>query len=139
MFKNKFQIALGCMFTDIALSVWSYFELTNYDNFLKFAKPIVSSPDLQVQIYKILIQSFTFTMLLFLAFHLIIYVLYTRENKFAAKYVRFYALMAAISSGIMIATGVYLGIFPLFIYFFCYRAAKKQILLPSTPPPIPVN
>lgn len=139
MFKTKLQIALGCMCTDIALSVWSYFELTNYDQYLKMSKPIVSSPDLQVQIYKILVQSFTFTMLLFLAFHAIIYFLYVRESKFAFKYVRFYTLMAVISSVIMLVSGLYLGIIPFIIYFLCYRSAKKQVLLPITPPPIPVK
>lgn len=134
MIKSRLQIGLFALVTDIALSVWSYFQLTNYDEYLKIAKPIVNSPDLQVQLYKIMLQSFTFTILLLLAFHLIIYVLFVRKNTFAGKYVRFYTLMAAISSVIMVVTGVYVGIISMIVYFLCYRSTKQILLLDSPTP-----
>lgn len=98
------HIAILCFLSDIGISLWSYFRLTNYDYYLKTVKPIIGSPDLQTQLYQVLLQSFTFSLLLFLAFHLIIYILLWKEKKYALKYVRFYTFMAAISCVLMLTS-----------------------------------
>lgn len=124
--KNKTTIALLCFLTDIALSLWSYFKLTNYDEYLKEVKPLVNSPDFQVQLYQVLLQSLTFSLILFLTFHLVIYFLFWKDKKYAVKYVRFYTFMALISCILMIASKMYLAIIPAFIYGFCFTSIGKQ-------------
>lgn len=124
--KNKTTIALLCFLTDIALSLWSYFKLTNYDEYLKEVKPLVNSPDFQVQLYQVLLQSLTFSLILFLTFHLVIYFLFWKEKKYAVKYIRFYTFMALISCILMIASKMYLAIIPAFIYGICFTSIGKQ-------------
>ncbi len=124
--KNKSSIALLCFLTDIALSLWSYFKLTNYDEYLKDVKPLINSPDFQVQLYQVLLQSLTFTFILFLTFHLVIYFLFWKEKKYAIKYVRFYTFTAVVSCILMIASKLYLAIIPAFIYGICFRSIGKQ-------------
>ncbi len=120
--KNKLSIALLCFLLDLGLSLWSYFEVTNYDKFTKSIKAVVSSPDFQVQIYQVLIQTLTFSLMLFLVAHLIIYFLFCKSKKFAIKYVRFYTFMATVSCVLMIATKVYAAIIPALLYGLCFKA-----------------
>lgn len=120
--KNKASIALLSFLTDIALSLWSYYKLTNYDEYLKDIKQMVDSPDFQVQIYQIMLKTLTFSLILFLAFHLVIYVLFWKEKKYATKYLRFYTFMAVASCVIMVATKIYLAVIPAFIYGICFTS-----------------
>jgi membrane-bound ClpP family serine protease len=132
---NKRQLALLCFLTDLGLSIWSYFKLSNYDEYTKYvqeAKPYLdatksplASPDFQIQLYQVLLQSLTFTLFLFLAFHLVVYYLYSRGKKWAEKYIRLYTFLAAISGLLMLATGMWIGIFPLVIYAFIFVQIKK--------------
>ncbi|MDD4974757.1 MAG: hypothetical protein PHY93_10430 [Bacteriovorax sp.] len=125
--KDKKQIAILCFLADLGISVWSYEKIKNYDEYLKIVKPMVDSPDFQVQIYAVLLQSFIFSMLIFLVFHLVIYFLFVRETKYAIKYVRFYTFMAAISAGIMIFSGVIVAIIPLIIYTLSFISVGKSL------------
>ena len=109
------------------MSIWSYEKIKNYDEYLKIVKPMIDSPDFQVQIYAVLLQSFIFTMMIFLIFHVVIYILFVREVKYAIKYVRFYTFMAALSAAIMIFSSMYIGIIPLIVYSLSYIAISKSL------------
>jgi hypothetical protein len=124
--KEKKQIAVLCFLTDVALSVWSYYEVTNYDEFSKTMKTMVASPDLQLQIYQLLLQALTFTLLLFILFHFVIYILFWKDKKYAVKYVRMYTFMAALSCLIMIFSKMYVGIIPFFIYGLSFNQVSKM-------------
>ncbi|MDO9184092.1 MAG: hypothetical protein Q7U04_16885 [Bacteriovorax sp.] len=126
-FKDRKQIAILCFLADLGIAIWSYEKIKNYDEYLKIAKPIINSPDFQVQIYAVLLQTFIFSMLLFLVFHIVIYFLYVREVKYAVKYVRFYTFMAALSAGIMIFSGAPVALIPFLIYLLSFIAVGKQI------------
>lgn len=118
------HIAILCFLSDLGISIWSYNRLTNYDEYLKAAKPMISSPDLQLQVYEVLLQSFTFSLLLFLAFHFIVYILIWRQKTYAIKYIRFYCPMAILSCVLIIFSyNAFLGILPLVFYFLSFRAA----------------
>ncbi|MGZ3788921.1 MAG: hypothetical protein ACXVLQ_10375 [Bacteriovorax sp.] len=130
--KDKKHIALLCFLTDLSLCAWSYFKLTNYDEYIKNVRPIISSPDFQLQIYQVLLQSLTFSMILFLVFHLVIYFLFWRGKTSAMKYLRFYTFTAALSCLIMIFSKLFLAIFPLFIYGLAFKAIGR---VKNTPPP----
>jgi hypothetical protein len=125
--KDTKQIAILCFLSDVGISLWSYFKFTNYDEYLKLVKPITTSPDLQTQIYQILLQSFTFTLLLFLSFHLIIYILLWKKKVYAIKYIRFYTFMAAISAVLLVASSFnnIVAIIPLIVYVMSFKALGK--------------
>jgi predicted membrane protein len=88
---------------------------------------MIDSPDFQVQIYGVLLQSFIFSMLIFLVFHLVIYFLFVRETNYAVKYVRFYTFMAAVSAGIMVFSGVMVAILPFIIYTLSFISVGKSL------------
>ena len=124
--KSRKQIALLCFLSDLGLGVWSYYKTTNYEEYLKMSKEVASqagpykqvldSPDFQVQLYQVILQSLTFSLLLFLTFHLVIYILFWKEKKYATKYLRFYTFMAALSCVIMLFYKMFIGVVPLIIY-----------------------
>lgn len=122
---NKRQLALLCFLTDLGLSIWSYFKVSNYEEYVKISKPYLSSPDFQLQIYQVMLQSLTFSLFLFLSFHLVVYYLYTKNKKWAEKYVRFYTLLASISGLLMMASSMWVGVFPLVIYAYIFIHVKK--------------
>jgi hypothetical protein len=126
-FNNHKKIALLCFLSDLGLSIWSYELLKNYDQYLKIVKPIVASPDFQVQIYALFLQSLIFTLMIFLAFHLIIYILFIKKLKYAVKYVRIYSAMAAISCVLMILSGYIIAFIPIFIYSLSFFTLKKNL------------
>lgn len=123
--KDKKQIACLCFLADLALSVWSYFKVKNYDQYVGLVKDVVDSPDFQVQLYAVILQSVLFSIMIFLLFHLIIYILFLRGNNFASKYVRYYTFLAGLSCLIMLASGFYVGILPLMIYALSFISTGK--------------
>jgi hypothetical protein len=123
--KDKKKIALLCFLADLGISIWSYQMVKNYDEYLKIVKPMIGSPDFQVQLYAVILQTVLFSLLIFLSFHAIIYFLFARNGKYAKKYVRFYTFMAALSCLIMIFSGYIIALIPLIIYALCFIAVGK--------------
>jgi hypothetical protein len=125
--KEKKRIALFCFLADLGVSIWSYKEIQNYDEYLKIVKPIINSPDFQVQLYALILQTVIFTIIFFLLFHIVIYVLYLKDVKYARKYMRFYTFLAAISAAIMMFSGVIIAIFPLIAYAYSFISVGKEL------------
>ena len=123
--KSFKQIAFFCFIADLAITIWSYYQIKNYDAYLKIVKPMIDSPDFQVQIYAVLLQSFLFSALLFLAIHAVIYILFIKKIKYSIKYVRFYTLLAAVSSAIMIFTGYPIAMLALIIYALAFYSTGR--------------
>ena len=127
MMKEKKRIAILCFLADLGMSIWSYDQIKNYDEYLKIVKPIINSPDFQVQLYAMILQTFFFTIIFFLIFHVVIYILYLRDVKYAAKYIRFYSFMAALSTGIMIFSGVFVSLIPFIAYVYSFIFVGKSL------------
>lgn len=125
--EERKKLALLSFISDLSLSFWSYFSLTNYEEYLKKISPMVSSPDFQIQIYQVLLQTLTFSLSLFMVFHLVIYILYWKEKSYATKYVYYYSFMAALSCLLMLVGQIYLAIIPLILYSFIFVKTKKMI------------
>jgi hypothetical protein len=126
LIKNKMHIAAILFATDMMLSVWSYFQLSNYNEFLKIAKLYTNNPEIFEQIYHILLQGFIVILLSFNCLHLFIYWLYTRHHKFVTKYMHFYTALAALSSLILMGTGNFVvGILSFCSYAFNFYAIKR--------------
>ena len=126
MIKNKTQIAVLCFLSDVALGVWSYRKATNYDEYLKQIKIVTNSPEIQLQIYQMMLQWFTVALIAFLLFHLVIYFLFWKEKKAAVKYIRFYTLMAVVSGVLMIAASYYIAVLPTIIYGLSFVSAGRM-------------
>lgn len=124
---SKKQTALLAFFTDLGISLWSYFKLTNYDDYLKTVKPYLSSPDFQVQIYQVMLQSLTFSLMIFLGFHAVIYWQYSKGKKWAAQYVRIYSLLALISCVFLIGMQTWSGFIPLILYGQVFLLSRKVV------------
>lgn len=127
LMKERKYLALLAFMADLALSVWSYFNVADYQEYMKVIKPLISSPDFQIQIYQVLLQTLTFTLGLFLVFHLVIYILYWKEKDYATRYVYYYSFMAALSCVFMIGSQIYFAILPLIFYAFIFISTKKLI------------
>jgi hypothetical protein len=97
MTRNRLLVPVLAFLTDAGLAFYTYLLCTDYTQFQKYAKATINDPDFQLQIYKVLVQTLSFILLVFLFLHLIVYFFYYRRNKFATKYVRFYLIMAIIS------------------------------------------
>jgi hypothetical protein len=97
MNNKKHLVPTMAFFIDIVLSYYTYSMFTNYEKFKKIAKATIPDPDFQLQVYQILVQALTFTLIIFLTFHLIMYFLVYKSKKFAIKYMRFYLITACIS------------------------------------------
>jgi len=124
---NKRQTALLCFLTDVGLSLWSYFKFTNYDEYVKSVRPYLASPDFQIQLYQVLLQSLTFSILLYLGFHIVVYWLYSKGKPWAVKYVRIYSSLAALSCFMMIVSQLWAGILPLVIYSWVFVQSRKAV------------
>lgn len=123
--KDKRLIALTCFLADIFLSVWSYQQMKDYDAYKKIVRPLIASPEVQRQIYETLLQGLSMTIAIFLGLHFIIFFIFVNGSKFAAKYVRFYSFMAALSCAIMIFSGSFIAILPLMAYAYCFIFTGK--------------
>jgi hypothetical protein len=123
--KKISQIGISCFATDVGLSIWAYFKSTNYEEYLKLVKPILGSPDLEVQVYQVLVQTLTFTLLIFLIFHFVIYLMLSKEKKYALKYTRIYCAMASISAALMLFSYPFAMFLPLIVYATSFISIGK--------------
>jgi hypothetical protein len=126
--KKKLIIPSLCFVSDALMSLWSYLKLSNYDEFIKYIKISIDSPDFQVQLYKIFLQTLTLVLVLFVIIHAIIYFFYFKEKKLAQKYVRVYSAMAALSALSLIVTSqLFVMIIPTAIYAYIFWEVTTKI------------
>lgn len=126
--KNFKGIAILCYLSDFAISLWAYLRLTDYDEYLKSARSVTSSPDLQLQVYQIMLQSFTFALLLFLAFHFVIYLFFWKHKIYSIKYIKFYSLLAALTCLLLIySLKAYWIVVPFIIYSLSFKSINNWL------------
>lgn len=129
--QKKFLIILGCLLSDIGLSLWLYFKASNFNEYMKYAARITDSPDFQVQLYKVYLQSLTFGLILFVVAHLIIYTLYWKEFKAAKFYVKFYTAFSSVGCLFLAVAETPFGILPAIIYGLSFYTTAKMFPKPS--------
>ena len=131
--NKKILIPALCFIADVLMSIWSYFKVSNYDEFIKYIQISVDSPDFQLQLYKIFLQTMTFVLILFVILHAVIYVFYFKEKKLAQKYVRMYSAMAALSAFSLIFTShIWLMIVPTLIYSYIFWEVTQKLKATSS-------
>jgi hypothetical protein len=124
LLRNKLQqkilALLLCLVSDITLIAWLYFKATNYNRYTRMSGVLANSPDFQFQIYKIILQSMTFALLLFLLAQVIVYILAWKNFRAAYLYLKFFAVFGfTIALYITIENSLF-ALLPMVIYLFGY-------------------
>lgn len=141
--QKKLFALIICFISDATIFSWLYFKASHYGNFSDFTSPYVTSPNYQLELYTIFLQSFTFLLLLAFFTQAIVYVLALRNIKASYFYLKFYCVFAfAITVVIAFKSSVFAlvpGVFYLYGYYifaFNYSElkAKAQIPLQETTP-----
>jgi hypothetical protein len=131
---QKTLAVLTCYFSDVALLSWIYFKATNYEDYAKKAKVALDSPDFQIQLYRVLVQSLTFALLLFVLAQTIVYILYWRNLRSAQLYLKYFAIVAAAACTVIAFESTAFALLPFVIYCFGYyvfAGSIKPLALPE--------
>ena len=129
MFSKKNEIKIislaGCFLSDITLIAWIYYQATNYQNFNVIAKNAINSPDFQIQLYKVILQSLTFLLLLFILAQSAVYIMAIKNMRAAFLYLKIFAVVGfALSLLISISHSLYAVLPTLFYLLGYYNFAK---------------
>lgn len=118
--QQKILATLLCFLADLFICLFFYFKGTQYTRFLSTVGDSINSPEFQLQLYKILLKTATFSMMLFLIFQLIVYTLMWKNLRSAKLYLKYYAVTG---SAIAMAITLFItpfGLVPAIIYIFGY-------------------
>jgi hypothetical protein len=122
---QKTLAVLTCYFSDIALLCWFYFKATNYEGYAKKAKVALDSPDFQIQLYRVLVQSLAQT---------IVYILYWRNLRSAQLYLKYFAIVAAAACIVIAFESTAFALLPFIIYcvgYYVFAGSIKPLTLPA--------
>lgn len=123
--QQKFlAIALNYL-SDLTLMAWLYYMATNYNNYGEIAKKNIDSPDFQIQLYKVLLQSLTFFLLVFILSQTVVYILAARNMRAAFLYLKFFSVFGFASFFFITIIHSGFGLLPMVIYLFGYYVFSK--------------
>ena len=116
---------IGCYLTDLALMAWLYFRATNYGRYTGTLKGKIDSPDFQVQLYKVMLQSLTFALLLFLIAQTVVYILAWKKFRAAYLYLKYFAVLGFVIGFIITIKSSAYALLPMLIYIGGYYVFSK--------------
>lgn len=123
--QQKILAMLGCYLTDITLIAWVYFRATNYNRYTDKIGSQIDSPDFQIQLYKVVLQSLTFALLLFLAAQTVVYILAWKKFRGAYMYLKFFSVFGfVVAFGIAVTSSAF-AMLPMIIYIGGYYVFSK--------------
>lgn len=125
--QSKIFSVLGCLFSDIALSLWLYYRASNYSEYEKYASTITDSPDFQLQLYQVYMQSLIFGLMLFILAHMVIYLMLWREYRPAQVYLKFYTICSSAGCLLLALTETFFALVPMLIYGLSYYYIARSI------------
>lgn len=124
--KQQKILAITLSFlSDLTLMAWLYFMATNYNNYNSIAAKSIDSPDFQIQLYKILLQSLTFFLLVFILAQTIVYALAIKNFKAAFLYLKFFSVAGFAAFFFITIMHSGFGLLPMIIYLFGYYVFSK--------------
>lgn len=123
--QQKILATIGCYLTDITLIAWLYFRATNYGRYVKGFGDKIDSPDFQIQLYKILLQSLTFALLLFLLAQTVVYILAWKKFRAAYLYLKFFSVFGFVAAFIIVVLSSAYALLPMLIYIGGYYVFSK--------------
>ncbi len=118
--QQKILAIVTCYASDLTLAAWLYFKATNFNLYSVTASQSIDSPDFQIQLYKILLQTLTFFLLVFLLAQTAVYVLAWKNFRAALLYLKLFVILAFAIFLFIAFTQSLFGILPLLIYLFGY-------------------
>ena len=114
--QQRILALIFCFLSDLTLVAWIYFMFTSYSRYVSLASDTIDSPDFQIQLYKVILQSLTFMLLIFIAGQAVVYILAWRKLRSAYFYLKFFAVLGfVLSLYISIVLSPY-AILPMIIY-----------------------
>lgn len=121
----KFISLAGCFLSDMTLIAWLYYQATNYQNFNVIAKNAINSPDFQIQLYKVILQSLTFLLLLFVLAQSAVYIMAIKNMRAAYLYLKIFSVVGfALALLISISHSLY-ALLPALFYLLGYYTFAK--------------
>ena len=121
----KFLALIGCYLSDLTLGSWIYFRATNYTRYSENIAGKIDSPDFQIQLYRIVLQSLTFALLLFLIAQTAIYIMASRNFRSAYLYLKFFAVLGFVVAFAITITNSAYALLPMIIYIGGYYIFSK--------------
>lgn len=125
--QQKLLATVGCYLTDITLIAWLYFRATNYGRYTHGVGVKVDSPDFQVQLYRVLLQSLTFALLLFFLAQTVVYILAWKKFRAAYLYLKFFAVFGFVVAFIIAVLSSGYALLPMLIYIGGYYVFSKLL------------
>jgi len=128
LFNNKeiqYITIIGCFLSDATVFTWLYWKATSYEEFGKLVESTIDSPNFQVQLYKVLLQSLTFFLLLFISAQFIVYILAAKKFRSALLYLKLYSVAGFAVSFFIIATQSFYALCPALFYLAGYYYFAK--------------
>lgn len=125
--QQKILAMAGCYLTDLTLIAWLYFRATNYGRYTHNLEGKVDSPDFQIQLYKVLLQSLTFALLLFLAAQTVVYIMAWKKKRAAYLYLKFFSVFGFVVAFIIAVLSSAYALLPMLIYIGGYYVFSKLL------------
>ena len=125
--QQKILAMAGCYLTDITLIAWLYFRATNYGRYTRGLGDQVDSPDFQIQLYKILLQSLTFALLLFLLAQTVVYFMAWKKFRAAYLYLKFFSVFGFVVAFIIAVLSSAYALLPMLFYIGGYYVFSKLL------------
>jgi len=141
--QQKTLALIFCFLSDVTLVAWTYFIFTSYSRYVSTVSDTIDSPDFQIQLYKVILQSLTFMLLLFIIGQTTVYILAWRKLRSAYFYLKFFAVFGfafslfitySISAYAFLPMLIYAGGYYVFARLFKETSAQLQTL-PLSPTP----
>ena len=123
--QQKILAMAGCYLCDLTLVSWIYFRATNYTQYTKNISGQIDSPDFQIQLYKIILQSLTFALILFLIAQTAVYILAWRKFRSAYFYLKFFSVVGFVLGFFITVTNSAFAMLPMIIYLSGYYIFSK--------------
>lgn len=123
--QQKLLAIFSCYLTDLALIAWLYFRATNYSRYTHGVSGTVDSPDFQIQLYKVLLQSLTFALLLFLFAQTAVYIMAWRKVRAAYLYLKFFSVFGFVIGLLIVILSSAYALLPMLIYIGGYYVFSK--------------
>lgn len=135
LMKNKL-VAIQCLsISDFASAIYSYFYISNLEQFKKMlvGTEFSESPQFILELYQVFLQTFIFTAILVILFHLVVYFFYFKNKKFAELYVKYYSIFAGLTLVIFsLLQGQLTLIIPGLLYLVGFYFISKKIAVSQT-------
>ena len=124
--EAKVLTTIACFLSDATLLTWLYWKASNYEQYGKLASGLLDSPNFQVQLYKVLLQSLTFFLLLFICAQFFVYVLALKKFRAAYFYLKYFVVLGFALALFITLTDSFYALCPALIYLVGYYHFAKS-------------